>query len=81
MDSLFDVKRMSQKKDFLSIVDYINLWLIMKSGHGANPVFFNKEKLGCPENPLSPHPLCPITSHFWLTPTPPSKWTSYVYHP
>ena len=54
----------------------------MMSGHGENPIFFNKKvKIGHPENSLTPHPLRPITSHFCLTPLPPSKWTSYVYPP
>ena len=60
----------------------------MMSGHGANPIFFHnkKIKIGNPEHLLTSHPLCPITSHFCLTPPPPapslSKWTSDVYlHP
>ena len=50
----------------------------MISGHGANPIFFNKKiKIRPP-----PHPLRPITSCFCLiTPPPLSNWTSYVYHP
>ena len=40
----------------------------MMSGHGANPMFFDKKnKIGRPENLLSPQPLRPITSHFCLT--------------
>ena len=44
----------------------------MMSGHGANPIFFNKKiKIGCPEHLLTPNsPLRPITFHFW---------TSYMY--
>ena len=49
----------------------------MMSGHGPNPIFFNK-KIGRPEYSLTPHPLRPITSHFSLISV--SKWTSYVYH-
>ena len=58
------------------------------SGHGANPIFYNKtdRTLAHPQSPPPtsynisflrysppPHPLHP---HFL-----PSKWTSYVYHP
>ena len=40
----------------------------MMSGHGANPMFFDKKnKIERPENLLSPQPLRPITSHFCLT--------------
>ena len=58
----------------------------MMSGLGGNPIFFNKKiKIGRPEHPLTPYTPTPITSHFCLTPPPPSllpsKWTSYVYHP
>ena len=56
----------------------------MMSGHGGNPIFFNKKiKIGRQEHSLTPHPLRPIASHFCLTPPllPPSKWTPYVYHP
>ena len=48
----------------------------MMSGHGGNPIFFNKKiKIGRPEHSLTPHPLRPITSHFCLTlpPPPPLK--------
>ena len=41
------------------------------SGHGANPIFFNKKKkkkFGRPEHSLTPHPLHSITSHFCLIP-------------
>ena len=53
----------------------------MMSGHGEKPIFFNRKEITCGRSQHSetPHPLCPITSHFCLTP-PPSKWTSYVYH-
>ena len=44
----------------------------MMSGHGVNPIFFNKKiKTGRPEHSLTPHPLHPITSHFCLNPPPP----------
>ena len=60
------VWRHSQKEDFLSI----NFWLRMMSGHGANPVFFNKKiKIGHPEHELPLPHLRPITSHFALPPT------------
>ena len=43
------------------------------SDHGPNPIFFNKIiKIGHPEHSLTPHPLRPITSHFCLSPPPPS---------
>ena len=41
-------------------------------------------RIGRPEHSLNLHPLRPIISYFYLTPhppPPPSKWTSYVYHP
>ena len=41
----------------------------MMSGYGANPIFFNKKiKIGRAEHLLSPIPLRPVTSHFYLTP-------------
>ena len=40
----FTVWRQSQKEDFLSIINYINVWLSMISGHGTNPIFFNRKK-------------------------------------
>ena len=47
----------------------------MMSGHGRNPIFVNKKiKIGRPEHSLTPHPLRPITSHFCLTPPPPSPF-------
>ena len=47
----------------------------MMSGHGANPFFFNKKKIGRPEHLLTPHPLHPITHYFYLTllPCPPES--------
>ena len=47
----------------------------MMSGHGANPIFFNKKmKIGCPEHSVTPlHPLRPITSYFRLTSPPPPQ--------
>ena len=39
----------------------------MMSGHGENPIFVNKIKIGRPEHSLTPHPLRPITSHFYLS--------------
>ena len=43
----------------------------MMSGHGANPIFFNKKKIKIerPEHSLPPTPLRPI-SHFCLNPPP-----------
>ena len=52
----------------------------MMSGHGGNPIFFNKKiKIGRPEHSLTtptpppppPTPLRPITSYFCFTPSPP----------
>ena len=42
-----------------------------------------KIKIGRPEHLLTPHPLRPITFHFYFTPAhaPSSKCTSYVYRP
>ena len=38
-------------------------------------------KIGRPEHWLIPHPLRPVTSHFYLnTLQPASEWTSNVYH-
>ena len=46
----------------------------MMSGHGHDPIFFNKKiKIGRPEHSLNPQPLRPITSHFCLTPPPPAQ--------
>ena len=39
----FTVWRQSQKEDFLSTINYINVLLSMMPGHGANPIFFNKK--------------------------------------
>ena len=39
----------------------------MMAGHGANPIFFKKNK----ELEPPPTPLHPITSHFCLNPHPP----------
>ena len=39
----------------------------MISGHGPNPIFFNKKiKIRRPEHLQSPTPLRPITSHLYL---------------
>ena len=42
----------------------------MMSGHGEKPIFFNRKEIKCGRSQHSetPHPLCPITSHFCLTP-------------
>ena len=40
----FTVWRQSQKEDFLSIINYMNVWLSMMSDYGANLIFFNKKK-------------------------------------
>ena len=47
----------------------------MMSDHGANLIFFNKKKIKIerPEHSLTLHPLRPITSHFYLTPTTPQS--------
>ena len=44
----------------------------MMSGHGPNPIFFNKKeiKIGRPEHSLTSNSLRAITSHFCLTPNP-----------
>ena len=61
--------------------EYI-VWINMMSGHGANPIFFNKKiKFGRPEHSLTPRP--PMSDNISFLPDPPpppSKWTSYVYH-
>ena len=44
------------------------------SGHGANPILFNKKKkIGRPEQLLTPTPLRQVTSHLCLRPPPPLK--------
>ena len=44
----FTVSRQSQKKDFLSII------YCLMSGHGGNPIYFNKKiKIGRPEDSLT----------------------------
>ena len=57
----------------------------MMSGHGANPISFNKKNKDLTSRTLAtPTPLSPITSHFCLTTPPPTpflKSTSSVYHP
>ena len=42
----------------------------MMSGHGPNPIFFNKKKKDWMSrtHSLSPSTLRPLTSHFYLTP-------------
>ena len=41
-------------------------------GHGANPIFFNKKDKDWTSRTLAkPHPLHPITSHFYLSLQPP----------
>ena len=43
----------------------------MMSGHGGNPIFFNKKiKIGCPEHSLTPHP--PTTENISFLPSLPS---------
>ena len=40
------------------------------SGHGANPIFFNKKiKIGRPEHSLTPHP--PMSNNISFLPYPP----------
>ena len=54
--------------------------LSMMPGHGANPIFFtkNKIKIGRPEHSIPPL-LRPITSHFYLTfPPPPTQSGRYM---
>ena len=41
MDSLSDI---IAKTKILYSQDYINVWLSMMSGHGEDPIFFNKKK-------------------------------------
>ena len=40
-----------------------------------------KEHLLQPPPPLPAGPLCPMSSHFYITPSSPATWTSYVHHP
>ena len=57
-------------------VNSISVWLSIMSGHGANPIFFNKKKKRLEvKNTRQPSTsLHPITSHFCLTPShPPLK--------
>ena len=43
------------------------------SGHGANPIFFNKKiKIGRPENSLTPHP--PTSNNISFLPYPPPPY-------
>ena len=54
----------------------------MMSGHGANPIFFNKKNKDRPEHSLPLTPLRPITFHFYLTSPPsPLKVDVIVYLP
>ena len=53
----FTVWLQSQKEDFLSTINYINVLLSMMPGHGANPIFLIKKiKIGRLEHSLTPHP-------------------------
>ena len=52
---------MTSKDDCLTskgrfLVNNTNVWLSIMSGHGANPIFFNKKKIGRPEHSLTPYP-------------------------
>ena len=42
----------------------------MMSGYGANPIFFNKNKIGRPEHSLTPHP--PTSDNISLFSLPPT---------
>ena len=57
----------------------------MMSGHGANPIFFNKKKNKdwTSKTLANPHPPTSDNISFlpYLQPPTPLKWTSYVYHP
>ena len=81
MTSLPDVRVESK----ISCQNYINVWLSMMSGYGANPIFFHKKKIkiGRPEHTLTPRLPTSDNISFCLTRPlpPPSKWTSYVQHP
>ena len=45
----------------------------MMSGHGANPVFFNKKiKIGRPDHSLTHHPPPPTSDNISFLPYPPS---------
>ena len=51
----------------------------MMSGHGANPIFFNKKiKIGRPKHSLTPQPLHPIISRLAPAPPPPPPVKVYV---
>ena len=54
------------------------------SGHGANPIFFNKKNKDWTSRILAKPPR-PTSDNISFFPPPPphspSKWTSYVYHP
>ena len=63
----------------------------MMSGHGANPIFFNKKKKDWTSRTFANPPL-PTSDNISFLPYPPTpppppplsphtKWTSYVYHP
>ena len=53
----------------------------MMSGHGANPIFFNKKNKDWMSRTLAnPPPPTSDNISFFPYPLPPSKWTSYVYH-
>ena len=70
----FTVWCQSLKEEFSSIINYINVWLSLMTGHGANPIFFNKKNkdwmsrtLPDPPPTMSnnilflPYPLLPLT--------------------
>ena len=73
----------SKRRFLVNDILIIYVCLSMMFGHGVNPVFFDKRiKDWTSRTLVNPtHPLHPVTSHFCLSPSPSSKWTSYVYHP
>ena len=80
MASLSDVR----VKKKTSCQKYIDAWLSIMSGRGANSIFFNKKDKDWTPRTLANPPLLTSDNISFLSypSTPhPSKWTSYVYHP
>ena len=57
----------------LSCQKYINIWVSMMSGHGANPIFCKKKiKIGRPKHSVTPYPPTSDNISFLPYPSPPS---------
>ena len=62
---LFDL---AHKKCNGIIKGWLNVWLSMMSGHGANPIFFNKIKVQTSRTLAKPPPLPPTSDNISFSP-------------